>query len=417
MAAKKKTEIEYIPPQKYLKQYANVLVNFALGEGKGIKKGDVVVVRCPEVAKPLLLEIRKAIWQAGGHVLLDFMPDGDKRFADSVDMYQNASDAQIGFFPEKYVQGLFADADHVLAIVGDIDEESFTKAKIDPKRVAIRAAKFTRPYREVYFSKYLKGDLSWSLAIYGTQSMADQAGLSQEEYWDQLIKACYLTAKDPIKKWKETNKEVERIARKLTKMEIEKVHIEGENADLWLTIGGKTRSWKGGAGCNLPSYEIFTSPDCRFAEGWIKFDQPLYRPAGIMRDIYLEFKNGKVIKAKAKSGQKALDEIVNAKNGNRIGEFSLTDKRFSQITKPMANTLFDENMGGKYGNTHLALGMSYNDTYNGDHTKLSEKQLKELGFNASDVHDDIVATTDRTVTAYMKNGKEKVIYEDGMFQV
>ena len=107
--------------------------------------------------------------------------------------------------------------------------------------------------------------------------------------------------------------------------------------------------------------------------------------------------------------------MIATKNANRIGEYSLTDKRHSRITKFMAETLFDENMGGPYGNTHLALGMSYRDTYAGDVSKLTTKQAEALGFNDSSVHTNIISTTRRTVTAHLKNGSKKVIYKDGKF--
>ena len=107
--------------------------------------------------------------------------------------------------------------------------------------------------------------------------------------------------------------------------------------------------------------------------------------------------------------------MINSKNADRLGEFSLTDKRMSKITKFMATTLYDENVGGKYGNTHLAVGMAFKDAYKGDLNKLSDKKMKEIGLNDSATHVDIMSTTDRTVTAYMKDGTEKIIYKDGMF--
>jgi aminopeptidase len=81
----------------------------------------------------------------------------------------------------------------------------------------------------------------------------------------------------------------------------------------------------------------------------------------------------------------------------------------------MAETLFDENMGGPQGNTHLALGASYPDTYAGDVSKLTAKQKVALGFNDSSVHTDIISTTRRTVTAHLRGGKTKVIYHNGRF--
>jgi aminopeptidase len=83
----------------------------------------------------------------------------------------------------------------------------------------------------------------------------------------------------------------------------------------------------------------------------------------------------------------------------------------------MANTLFDENIGGAHGNTHLALGMSYVDTYDGDVSKVTKQELKQLGFNNiyCSVHTDIISTLERKVTAELIDGSHQVIYSDGQF--
>ncbi len=109
--------------------------------------------------------------------------------------------------------------------------------------------------------------------------------------------------------------------------------------------------------------------------------------------------------------------MLNTPGGNYLGEFSLTDARLSRITKSMAEILYDENMGGKYGNTHVALGSAYRDCYVGDPTKVSEKKWQTLGYNQSVVHSDIISTTNRTATATLYDGTEVVIYKDGKFVI
>ena len=100
---------------------------------------------------------------------------------------------------------------------------------------------------------------------------------------------------------------------------------------------------------------------------------------------------------------------------SRVGEFSLTDRRFSRITKYMANTLYDENFGGRQGNCHIALGSSYSDTFRGATTDLSPNKKKELGFNTSALHWDLVNTERKRVTARLRGGKTVTIYENGQF--
>ena len=100
---------------------------------------------------------------------------------------------------------------------------------------------------------------------------------------------------------------------------------------------------------------------------------------------------------------------------SRLGEFSLTDRRFSRIDKFMANTLYDENFGGANGNCHVAVGSSYSDTYDGDPASLDAAQKADLGFNDSALHWDLVNTEPKRVRAHLADGRDVTIYEDGQF--
>ena len=209
-------------------------------------------------------------------------------------------------------------------------------------------------------------------------------------------------------------RDLEKTRAKLNALPAEKLHVVGPDADLWVHLG-KKRRWMGGSGRNIPSFELFTSPDWRGTEGWVRFNQPLYRYGVLIEGGQLWFKNGHVVKATAKKNEKVLREMIATKNADRIGEYSLTDKRFSHITKFMAETLFDENIGGPNGNTHLALGNSYHDCFVDDPGEMSPEDWENLGYNDSSVHTDIISTAPRTVTAHLKNKKTKVIYKNGRF--
>ena len=123
-----------------------------------------------------------------------------------------------------------------------------------------------------------------------------------------------------------------------------------------------------------------------------------------------------VVASSDKDNEDALKEMIAQEHANRVGEFSLTDKRHSRITRFMATTLFDENMGGAFGNTHIALGNAYKDTFTGDMSTVSDAQWAGMGYNSCPkVHTDIVSTTNRTVTATLSDNSERVIYKDGSF--
>ena len=402
----------HTPSREILDKYADLLVNFALNSGDGIKPGEVVYLSAPEYAKPFYAALARAITIAGGHYISGYHTSVDEEYNLGREFYDHANQDQVTFFPEKYYRGLVDQIDHQLMVIADTDKQALKG--VDPQRIMARG-KAMKPYMEWRDAKESQGKFTWTLALYGTLASANEAGMPLEDYWQQIIQACYLDTEDPVEEWRSMAKRIEEIKHWLNELKIDTVKVEGEDADLTIKIGER-RAWMGGSGRNIPSYELFTSPDWRGTEGWIRFNQPLYRYGNLITGIELKFEQGRVVEAKAKENEPILKEMIATEGADKIGEFSLTDSRFSRITRFMAETLFDENMGGEFGNTHIALGKSYHDCYDGDSADLNDEALAEkLGYNDSSVHTDIISTTNRTVTATLPDGSKKVIYRDGQF--
>lgn len=396
----------YQPSTTILEKYADLLVKFALDGGRGAHPKQVVQLNVPDSAKPLLEALLKATLEVGAYPKINFIPTNTDHI-----FFQSASDDQVTFFPSAYKRSEVDLIDHQVSIISDPNPSELQN--IDSKKI-FKAMDARKMQREWIFDKELQGRFSWTLALYGTEAMAKEAGLPIEEYWEQIIRACFLDAPNPIQEWKEIQRKQMLVIRNLNALEIDWVHIEGEKIDLRVQIG-RNREWFGGSCRNIPSFEIFTSPDWRGTNGKIYFNQPLYRYGNILRDITLEFKDGLVVSADAKVGKNVLQSMIERVNANKIGEYSLTDRRFSRITKFMANTLFDENIGGRFGNTHLALGRAYKDTYPGDQRTVKKEEWEAWGYNDSPEHTDIISTEDRTVTATLRTGKKMVIFKDGEF--
>lgn len=398
--------MSYIPNQEILKKYADVLIKFALWSGKGVQKNDVVFVSISESARPFLPHIQKSILGSGAHMMLNYSPDGLSR-----DYFELASPKQIDFVPKEYMLERVKVATHFVSIISEADKHELEG--IDGKKI-MRRGELTKFYMDARRTKEDAGQMTWTLALYGTPAMAKEVNMTEEEYWGEIIKACYLDEADPIATWQKLFVEIETTKDKLNSLEIESLHVQGTDADLHVRIGDG-RLWLGGSGRNIPSFELFISPDWRGTNGWIRFSEPLYRYGNLIEGVELEFQEGLVTSSKAKKNEQIIKDMVAVKNANKIGEFSLTDSRFSRITKFMGETLFDENVGGKFGNTHIALGSAYRDSYKGDPSQVAEGKWEEMGFNDSSVHTDIVSTTDRRVTATLKDGSKKIIYEKGQF--
>lgn len=398
----------YTPSTETLQKYADVMVNFALGFTKGVKKDDVVLIQYYTPAKPLALEVYKMLLVQEAHpILKNYDFEFEKAF------YEFANPTQLEFFPNKYTKGMIDTIDHRIFLLAD--EEPLFLKNINPKKL-MQANKSKRLYRKWLNEKEDKGKLSWTLCLYGTPAMAHEAGISLEAYWQQIEKACFLDQSDPVNQWRSVQSQMTNTIEKLNSLDIDKIRITAKGTDLTLQLGEKRR-FIGGRGANIPSFEIFTSPDWRGTNGHIFLDYPLYRYGNIIKDIYLEFKEGKIVKATAAQNENLLHEMIAQENADKIGEFSLTDKRFSKIDSFMAETLFDENYGGSYGNTHIAIGSSYHDTYTGDPLVMKDADWVKLGYNESTEHCDMISTTRRTVEITTKNGDVKVIYKDGEFKL
>ena len=183
--------------ESLLKKYAQVMVRYALNDGQGINKGDTVFLVGQECTKDLFIAIAQEVYTAGGNLITNYQPNNVKNTSLPRFLLQNGSDEQVGFFATAYWKGIVEATDHICFINSEPDVHylgDISAAKISRMNSA-RA-----PYMKMREQKEQEGKLSWSLCLYGTQSMADEAGLSIEEYWEQIIEACFLREDDPVNK-------------------------------------------------------------------------------------------------------------------------------------------------------------------------------------------------------------------------
>ncbi|OGS43056.1 MAG: peptidase M29 [Elusimicrobia bacterium RIFOXYD2_FULL_34_15] len=391
-----------------IEKYAEVLVWALKTVRPSFKKYDTILIRCDLQGLELGEVLHRILIEQKYNVIFRtlFTPTLEK------DFYQYSDEQQRKFisagekeFYENLNGNVYINAPASLTNLKDID----------PKRIGEVAIsrKFLRDITKRREEQRLFG---WTLCTYPTEQLAKQAKLSIDEYSKQIVKACFLDEKDPVKKWKEIYKNSREIKKWINSLHIDTFRIESASMDLEIKFGDKRR-FLGVSGHNIPSFELFTSPDCRYTKGIYFSNLPSFRSGNYAEGVRLEFKAGKVIKVTAKQGEDFTRKILNTDKGaGKVGEFSLTDIRFSKIDKFMADTLFDENHGGRYGNCHIAVGDSYSETYSGDVSKLNEKMKEKLGYNSSAIHWDLVNTEDKKVTAKLNNGKIITIYEKGVFK-
>jgi aminopeptidase len=394
--------------QRQLDRYADVLLwGLKTSRSGRFKKKDIVLIRYNIPANPLAEIVYAKLLDRGMNPVLRV----NLTSAMERNFFKFANNNQIVFQPpgeeelfKKLNGGIFLHAPESITHLSDVDSKRIGKAAVARKYL-----------RDILDERDQAGAFGWTLCNYPTEEQARHAGLSLRAYADQIIKACFLNRTSPVLHWQNVFKNATSIKKWLNSMKVNFYHIESANTDLKITPGEK-RKWIGISGHNVPSFEIFLSPDWRGTSGIYFADQPSFRSGNYVEGVRLEFKKGAAVNIQALKGQNfVVKQLSMDKGANKLGEFSLTDKRLSKIDTFMANTLFDENYGGKNGNCHVALGASYADTYDGNLQELTKGKKKDLGFNDSALHWDLVNTENKRVSAHLISGKKLTIYENGKF--
>jgi aminopeptidase len=394
---------------KQLQRYADVLWwGLTTARSAPFKKNDIVLIRYNKPAVRLAEILYGKLLAMGIHPVqrMNPTPAMERNF------YLISSGKQLVFLPpgEKELMSRLSGSIFLYA------PESITHLSgIDPKKIGTTVVA-QKALRDIANQREARGAFSWTLCVFPTAELAEQAGLSLDEYTRQIIKACFLNKTDPESHWRDIYNNAQSIKKWLNALDVAYFHVESENIDLQVGLGDK-RQWIGISGRNIPSFEIFVSPDWRTISGKYFADQPSYRSGNRVEGVRLEFHKGRAIKISADAGEDFVKkQLAMDKGADKIGEFSLTDKRFSKINRFMANTLYDENFGGHYGNCHIALGASYSNAYTGDSRRLNPDRKRKLGFNESALHWDLVNTEKKRVSAHLKSGEARVIYENGRFK-
>jgi aminopeptidase len=272
--------------------------------------------------------------------------------------------------------------------------------------------------------------IPWVLTYFPSEAMASRAfpnlsaGEAVMKYWEAIVSIMRLDREDPVSFWKEKLSEDERRAETLTRLEIDTLHFQGPGTDLTVAVNPRAR-WVGGfeqdgSGsrfvCNLPTDEIFTSPDWRRAEGRVALTRPFVMHQNIGEvplNAWFEFKDGKVTAYGAERGKESLDAFFAMdERACYLGELALVDPRspFAAPGITFYNGLYDENAA-----CHLALGKAYPSTLRekGDY---SDQELLDLGMNTGNVHEDMmIGGSDVDVTARLRDGKTLDLIKDGEF--
>jgi aminopeptidase len=317
--------------------FADLLCDWCLRVGQS----DYVLVFSTPQAAPLLRALHRAViargaWAPGLRIAIPGVAE---------DFYKLASDELIDTFPPQEL----AEMERIDAYLR-IDAPGNTRAlaDIDPA-VLTRAARARSPIQEARMGK------RWCGTLWPTPALAQEAGMSDDDYAAFVNGALFLDRPDPVAAWRELSDRQATLVDRLS--EAREIRIEADGTDLRLRVEGRT--WINSDGRrNMPSGEVFTGPLEDSANGTIRFTIPSSPRGVLVEDVTVTFENGKVVSATAARGQDYLDAALATDPGALfLGELGIGTN--AGIDRATGSILLDEKMAGT---VHLALGRSYPET-------------------------------------------------------
>jgi len=260
-----------------------------------------------------------------------------------------------------------------------------------------------------------KGEYTEMLCALPNETRLATSGLSQEEYFQGVAKEYLLDKDNPLDEFAKIDGYKSQLIDWLNGLSLDYIQIKSDNADLKVPIGNN-RTWLKATVANLPSFEVYTSPDWRGVEGTYSTVLPIFLnddPAATKAN--LTFKKGEAESVDFQGSEEGVAKIqkylaaYKDAGSLRLGELAFTDKRLSPITKSLGDAISNENVAGTM---HVALGRAFPSAYAGS----QEPDWEALGLNVQcPTHFDIVNNSNFTAVGYTKDGKKIELYANGQF--
>ncbi|MDR3190749.1 MAG: aminopeptidase [Lactobacillaceae bacterium] len=306
-----------------------------------------------------------------------------------------------------------------------ISQDPDALGEIAPDTVA-KYAKAAARAKKPLMEATMNNDLSWLVVAGAGQAWAEkvfpnlQGEAATDRLWEEIFKITRITAdNNPEAEWQAHIKKLTDKAAWMNENNFKELHYTSPITDL--TVGlAEDHHWEGADStdkqgnyfvANMPTEEVFTSPDYRNIQGTVTATKPLSYGGVLINDIKLEFKDGKIISAAASTGEDVLKHLIATDEGAKsLGEVSLVPdpSPISQSGIVFYNTLIDEN-----ASDHLAIGAAYPfNIHNGTQMDAAARQAK--GQNLSDVHVDfMMGSADMDIDGIKYDGTVVPVFRNG----
>lgn len=405
--------------QPRLQQYAELLVS----RGVALKPGQELVITAPVESVEFVRIVAREAYRAGaGHVTHIWCDDDLGRLE-----YDNCPLEYFQKLPAWKAEQMNSLAREGAAFLWIDGENPDAMLGVDSAKPAARAVASHQQCTE-YRRGLDFGENAWCIAGAPVLAWARKVfpKLSDAEavyrLWVAILDTTRVVGDDPESEWETHNAMLAKNKRRLNEAHYDALHYTSSNGtDLVIGLTPK-HIWEGGAGKtrdgvvyfpNMPTEEVFTTPDRTRATGVVHSALPLVHNGSIVRDFWLKFDEGRVVDYGAEKGADVLRGIIETDEGaHHLGECALISKNtpIRQSGLLFYNTLYDEN-----ASCHLALGMGFPECYEGG-LDMEKDELLSAGVNESAQHVDfMIGADDLDITGIKPDGTEEPIFIHGQW--
>ncbi|HVU76368.1 MAG TPA: aminopeptidase [Gaiellaceae bacterium] len=390
-----------------IRKYAELVVQI----GANVQPGQLVDVVARVEHAPVAREVARAAYRAGAAFVDVYYSDQRVRRA----LIEHAADDVLSWTPP----WLLERAKHVgearaavVALTGDAEPDLLSDLpgeRVGKARMLELAEEGTRQINERLNNWVVVGvpNEGWATQMFGEPDV--------ERLWE-LVEFCVrLNEDDPIAAWQEHVARIGRRAQLLNDMQVDSLRYRGPGTDLTVGLLPESR-WQGCESetaegipyvANMPTEEVFTTPDCRRTEGHVRSTQPLALYGRIVDGLSVRFEAGKIVEVHAEQGEDVVrGQLETDERAAYLGEVALVDgtSRIGQTGKVFFETLYDEN-----ASCHVAYGSAYAEAVEGGLID---------GVNVSTVHTDfMIGGPEVEVDAVLRDGTVVPVLRDDVWQL